>query len=195
MVSRGLIITLALLMGVPTAEASLSSGRITVCVDYGCDYTRTADIRSDEWRLVEEILAESESADAERMALAEAIGALEQIVGSKVGTAEDAPRNASPNTRIIGQLDCISESINTERYLQLLASNNLLRHHRVAGRKVRHRWIFDTHWTAVIEEIDSGAKFAVDSWHGANGEPAVIQQLSAWDRGERIDNPPPSNRE
>jgi hypothetical protein len=172
-----------------------SSHQVTVCLDYGCDYTRSTDIRAHEWRLVEEILSEVDSADAERVALAEAIGELEQIVGGKVGTAEDAPRNATPDTRIIGQLDCIAESINTERYLQLLATSELLRHHRVVGREVRHRWVFDTHWTAVIEEIDSGERFAVDSWHRRNGEPAAIQRLSAWRRADPIDDPPSSSPE
>jgi len=175
--------------------SSASSHQVTVCLDYGCDYTRSTDIRAHEWRRVEEILSGADSADAERMALAEAIGLLEQIVGRKVGTAEDAPGNASPDTRIIGQLDCIAESINTERYLHLLASGELLRHHRVVGREVRHRWVFATHWTAVIEELDSGERFAVDSWHRGNGEPAVIQRMSAWRRADRIDDPPSSSPE
>ena len=166
-----------------------SSHRVTVCLDYGCDYTRSAAIDADEWRQVEAILSGAGSADTERKALARAIGALERIIGQKVGTAQDAPRNAAPDARIIGQLDCIAESINTEIYLQLLASSERLRHHRVVGREVRHRWLFDAHWTAVIEEINSGERFAVDSWHRSNGEPAVIQKLGAWRRGDAFDEP------
>lgn len=161
---------------------------ITVCLDYGCDYTGSAEINVAEWREVGTVFADVTSAETERMAVSQAIGTLERIVGSKVGTAQDAPGNAAPDTKIIGQLDCIAESTNTEKYLQLLAADDHLLYHRVVGREVRRRWLFATHWTAVIEEIATGEKFAIDSWHGANGEPALVQPLAMWHRAETAEH-------
>jgi len=160
---------------------------VTVCVDYGCDYTRTVSMSSVEWQSIATAFADPEDADAERDAIARAIGALERVIGEKAGTAGDAPRNTSLDGRI-GQLDCIAESMNTLAYLELLERHSLLTHHRVAGREVRRPLLFNTHWTAVVEEIPSGERYAVDSWYRANGEPAIVQSLSAWKSGSAIDD-------
>jgi hypothetical protein len=173
-----------------TALAALASAgcalatpaAVRVCVDYGCDETRSAQVTPAEWQSIADLFSATADATAERTAIAEAVGKLETLVGDRVGTAGDAPRNSTLDTGV-GQLDCIAESRNTHAYLELLAAGGLIAHHRIVERQVRHRWIFGTHWTAVVEETATGERFAVDSWYGANGDPAIVQPLATWFEG------------
>ena len=83
-----------------------------------------------------------------------------------------------------GQLDCIDESTNTTTYLRLLDQAGLLRHHRVVERATRFGlFVGMPHSTAVIEELDSGNRFAVDSWFHDNGQPPHIVRLEDWRAG------------
>lgn len=153
-----------------------------VCVDYGCDVERTVFIPSDQWRAIQSLFDDADTADDERIAVAKAIGLFEHITGEQVGTSGDSPKN-SAGYGGPGQLDCIAESINTERYLRLLETATLLRQHQVNTRVERHPLLFNVHWTAVIRETDSGKAFAVDSWYGKNGDAAFVTGLEEWRRG------------
>ncbi len=187
MVSRGLILPAVLLVGASTAEASLSPAPITVCVDYGCDITRQAPLSGTEWQSVSSLFSAAASAVDERIAIARAIGRMESLVGPYAGTTGDAPRNSSLYGGM-GQLDCVAESTNTHTYLERLQAEGLLQHHRTMPREGRHRWLFGTHWTAVVEATATGEHFAVDSWYGANGDPARVQPLTAWHDGRQPDH-------
>ena len=155
---------------------------LKVCVDYGCDIQRTARIHEAEWNEIKSILLEADSPDSERNAVAKVVGYLEQIVGEQVGTAQDLTKNTEPDGGP-GHLDCISESLNTERYLRELAKASLLRWHHVDLRTSRASLIINPHWTAVLKQTDSGQAFAVDSWYGANGQRSFIVELDKWQRG------------
>ena len=160
-----------------------NSHTLDVCVDYGCDVTRPVRIGPEERARLAALFAATPDARAERQAVAAAVGELERFVGERAGTAADAPRNTALYGTP-GQLDCIAESTNTLKYLQWLDEAGLLTHHRVAGREVRRRWLFAIHWTAVLEESFTGDRYAVDSWYGANGDPALVLPIAAWRRGE-----------
>jgi hypothetical protein len=54
----------------------------------------------------------------------------------------------------------------------------LLRWHRVAYPARRGLW--NLHNTAVVEQMENGELFAVDSWFRANGEDAVIVPMDKW---------------
>ena len=169
--------------------ALLASGagaepRLKVCVDYGCDKTSAARLDAAASTRIAGLFSRIDSAEAERTAVARAIGELERIVGRQTGTGTDAPRNTGLEDRN-GQLDCIAESHNTLTYLQFLDDHGHLDYHSISGRVVRRRNLFGTHWTAVLEEYGSGQRYAVDSWYGANGDPAEIQPLAAWLQGAR----------
>lgn len=170
-----------LLESTGTTASSLASV-VEACVDYGCDVRRTALLSAEHWRELDKVFARVDSPVAEREAVAKAIGRLEQIVGDQVGTGGDLPSNTADHGGI-GQLDCVSESINSERYLQLLNEASLLRWHAVRPRAKRAPLLFDTHWTAVIEQIDTGEAFSVDSWYGSNGDEPYIVDLEHWRRG------------
>ena len=36
----------------------------------------------------------------------------------------------------------------------------------------------------MLEESFTGDRYAVDSWYGANGDPALVLPIAAWRRGE-----------
>ena len=165
--------------------------RVTVCVDYGCDYTRSIDISMPpsgaQWKRFSPTVA---TAEAERRAVAQAIGRLERIVGGNAGTAAGcatqhrARRDASASSTASPNPPIPKSTFNCSR------TRGQLVHHRVIGREVRRPWLFEAHWTAVIEEIATGERYAIDSWYGANGEPAVVQPLATWRRGDPVDDAP-----
>jgi len=152
---------------------------IKVCANYGCKYKAEVQLGNEDWRRLQQLFASSASSpEQERQRIAEAIALMEALVGDKTGTAADQARNGA--TGEPGQLDCIAESLNTDRYLRLFEKQGWLRWHRVAERVKRTPWIFDVHWSALIEEKTSGQLFTVDSWFFANGRPPYIQPLADW---------------
>ncbi len=176
-------------MGRPLLFALLWTGTVLaapppfpVCTEYNCDYPRTIRITDADWRAIEAMFRDVGDAAGERAAIRRAIARLETLAGAITGTWRDRPENqgdpADP-----GQLDCVAESRNSHTYLTLLRDQGLLRWHRVLERQSRNPWLFDFHWSAAIQELDDGPRFAVDSWYLANGEPPDIQPLEEWRRG------------
>lgn len=154
-----------------------------LCVDYHCDVLRPVRLSLEEWDEVRALFPPAASAAAERQQIRHAVGLLERLSGRQTGTWRDAPRNSGEGSEV-GQLDCIAESMNTTTYLTLMAEDGLLRWHRVIERARRNPWLFDIHWTAVVEDRSDNRLYAVDSWFFGNGEPPVIQSLDAWRAGE-----------
>jgi len=174
------------LLLVAAGSSPAGQAQINVCVDYGCDLEHPVRLSQDEWQSIGSLFDEARSAADERAAVTIAVGRLEQIVGRQAGTQGDLPENSGGHGGP-GQLDCIAESINTSRYLQMLEQASLLRWHLVKERAKRHRYIFSTHWSAVLERPDTGEAFAVDSWYGRNGDPALVIPLEQWRQGVRPD--------
>jgi Tfp pilus assembly protein PilN len=81
-------------------------------------------------------------------------------------------------------MDCIDHSTSTTRLLQMLEAYGFLRWHQVSEIDVRNwAFVFPAHYSAVIEEKASAARFVVDSWFVDNGQPAVILPLGEWKKG------------
>lgn len=153
------------------------------CTDRHCNELVQVDLNHRQWSQIRSLFKDVDSAAKERERIAEAIARFESIVGPMNGTWRDKGKNpGTVSSR--GQLDCISESINSTTYLQQLERLNLLKWHIVKDRVVRQRWIVSVHWTAVVEEKQSGQQYAVDSWYRDNGSPAIVIPLDAWHRGE-----------
>ncbi|MEN8175992.1 MAG: hypothetical protein ABFS23_09530 [Pseudomonadota bacterium] len=172
-----------------SCHAESAAPVLNVCLDYGCDKHRAVRPDSAAWKQVKTLLSDPASPAAERRAAARALGLLEHSIGQQTGTHADLPGNSADHGRI-GQLDCIAESTNSDTYLRAMQQAGLLRHHRVGRRQVRRPLLFDTHWTAVLEEAASGKSYAMDSWFGANGDPADIIALDDWRRGASPENAP-----
>jgi hypothetical protein len=169
-----------------TVIASPGQQTFFSCTDYHCDTGEMVTLTAGQWQSVRDLFAADVSAAEERKNIRQAIALLENTVGTITGTWRDLAGNVTGAGQS-GQLDCISESINTTAYLQLLFDDGLLRWHDIEERQVRHPLIFNVHWTAVIVDHSSGARFAVDSWFLDNGQPPGIQPLGDWLAGRRVD--------
>jgi hypothetical protein len=175
--------------GVPPPEAN----RVHICHGYTCRIATPvrlgdADIR----RIAGRLHAGVASAADERKAVSAAVQVFEQIVGQRIGTSGDLPKMQF-GQGTADQMDCIDEATNTTALLRLLASHGYLRHHTVREPVARGFFLDGRypHATAVLAEINSGVKWAVDSWPRANADPPVVQLLSEWKRA-RPNDPLPS---
>ncbi len=163
------------------------------CRGYGCQYIETFSLSDEEWNTVTSALtAEAtapQSAAAERKAISLTIGAFERIMGAKAKTSGDIQGSLTKMGNF--QHDCVDESTNTTIYLTILRDQGLLRFHNIEGPNTRSilflagRW---PHQSAVINDKNTGERFAVDSWFHDNGTPAEIVPLDEWKRGWKPPN-------
>lgn len=158
--------------------------RYSVCYDHSCTTIVTDSLSPEEWARVTQPLQDpAPGATDERLAIARSIALFEDIIGRHTGTYRDKGRNWSGFGQP-GQMDCIDESTNTTTYLRLLEGAGLLRHHRVVERATRFGlFVGIPHTTAVIQEIEGGDRYAIDSWFLDNGQPPYIARLEAWRAG------------
>ncbi len=160
--------------------------RFSVCFDNGCTSLAEVSLNEAQWSQIQQALpeasADSGDAAAERERIREAIALMERFTGAITGTWRD--KGGTFNFDDIGQMDCIDESINTTLYLTLFQHHGLLRHHRVDERATRGWFIFGwPHTTAVMRELATNARWAVDSWFLDNGQAPYVLPLGVWRSG------------
>lgn len=157
----------------------------SVCLGHSCATVVTDTLSDSEWLEVTAPLRRPPGGAAdERAAIGRSMARFETVVGRHTGTSGDRGRNIAGFGQP-GQLDCIDESTNTTTYLKLLERDGLLRYHRVAARATRlGLFVGMPHSTAVIEELDSGGRYVVDSWFHDNGRPPHIVRLEDWRSGQ-----------
>jgi len=152
-----------------------------VCQGGGCVQSNQLSMSPAEWSTVAQVFKnKAANAAEERVKMSQAIGELEKIIGAKNGTTTDRA-GTFDNDEFSGQMDCNDEAINTTTYLRLLKINDLVRFHAIEDMRTRN--FFFTGWphtTAVIHEIKTGARFAVDSWFYDNGHTATIVPFEQW---------------
>lgn len=157
-----------------------------ICTGGGCADIKQVAVTGDEWKVIAGIFEDTSPAkDAvlERKHIAEAIGALEKIVGAKTGTSTDRA-GTFDNSRYPGQLDCNDEAINSTTYMRLMYQHGLIKLHVVEDMRTRSYFLFGwPHSTAVIHELATGERYAVDSWFYDNGYPATIVPFASWKSG------------
>jgi len=181
-----LLILLQLSVSLPVLAIGRPLPDITICYNYDCN--RTAHVRpgADEWNtVVNQFKPVAGSAAEERGMIRRAVAVLEHIAGMQTPTYRDRGRNPIVDDWP-GQMDCIDESTNTKRYLDLLQERGLLRWHRVAERVYRAPHLFDQHWAGQIIELGTLDSYVVDSWFLDNGNMPYIQATSAWQRKDPI---------
>lgn len=155
-----------------------------VCIGGGCAEIKQVSLNDNEWRKITIIFTghtKSLNAKQERVLIASAIGIFEEIVGKKTGTTQDL---AGTFNFTQGQLDCNDEAINSTTYMRLMRQNGLMQLHEIEDMRTRN--FFFTGWphtTAVIHEIATGDRYAVDSWFYNNGFPAAIVPFALWKSG------------
>jgi hypothetical protein len=150
-----------------------------VCQSGGCAKVSASSLSDKDWLQISQLFNPvAMDAGGERKQLAQAIGVFERIIGEKIGTSGDL---AGTFNMAHGQQDCNDEAINTTTYMRLLYKNGYLNFHKIEDMRTRN--FFFTGWphtTAVIREIGSGERFAVDSWFYDNGHPATIVPFVVW---------------
>jgi len=148
-----------------------------------------------EWDNVTRLFTPSpQTAEAERNAISLAIGMLEDMVGTKIGTAADRAGTFN-NSDYLHQQDCNDEAINSTTYMRLMQQAGLIRFHDILDTRTRQ--FFFTGWphtAAVIREQATQAEYAVDSWFYDNGYPATILPMSTWKSGYIPQDSPIVNR-
>ncbi len=163
----------------PTPEA------FSVCYEHSCKEVAEVGLSPAQWQAVRQIF-DSPAADAaaERELIRQAVAYLESVVSPLVGAAGDRGGNLAGLISGGSQMDCVDESTNTTTYLALIEREGLLQWHRVAGLSTRGFIIFGwPHTTAVIEQREDGARWAVDSWFHDNGVAPEVLPIAQWKKG------------
>lgn len=164
-----------------------------ICAGGGCAELKQVNMTHDDWQAIVGIFmqaGEVHDAAQERVLIAQAIGAIESIVGRLTDTATDLAGTFG-NADFPGQMDCNDEAINSTTYMRLMRNFGLIKFHEVEDMRTRN-FFFNgwPHSTAVIRETASGNRFAVDSWFYDNGFPATIVPFSDWKSGYIPDDSP-----
>lgn len=157
--------------------------RFTICYHGSCEDMTEVHLSAEQWRSIQLIFADNNSAQQERENIRRAIAQMETMVGKITGTEVDKAKTFG-HLGEEGQLDCIDESTNTTFYLTMMVNDGLITRHTVEDRATRGYFLLGwPHTTAVIRDKQSGQKYAVDSWFLDNGEPPYILPLEKWDSG------------
>ncbi|WP_415882991.1 hypothetical protein ACMXYX_00180 [Neptuniibacter sp. QD72_48] len=156
--------------------------RYSLCKSFGCDRRSSIQFYTDELDQVRQHFSPpAVTAEEERLRIATGIGLFERITGPKLRTFGDQAANNTSFISRSNQLDCVAESLNTTRYLLILQQMNLLHFHRPGGNVHRGPFTLNApHNSATIVQLDTQQAFAVDSWFGANAEPAWITPVDNW---------------
>jgi hypothetical protein len=174
----GALLVIALL-----AAASARAEEVPVCFNYGCKDVATVSFGLSELGEIKRLFAEAASPQAEREAIARAMGTLYFHAALQTPTWRDRGGNIDDD-ELDGRMDCIDHSTNTTSYLALLQRTGLLRFHVVTGRVQRGRFLA-IHWGAGIAEKATEARWIVDTWFLDPGSPATIYPLDEWLEGAR----------
>ena len=158
-----------------------SLDQFEICQGGGCAQDDKVSLTPAEWQPVAILFVPAPAnAQAERKQIALAIGLLEEIVGKKIGTSGDLA-GTFDNSAYQGQQDCNDEAINSTTYMRLLQQNGLMQFHAIEDMRTRN--FFFTGWphtTAVVREIETAERYAVDSWFYDNGHAATIVPFVLW---------------
>jgi hypothetical protein len=160
---------------------------VAVCSAYGCRHqTRFRFAVTDLAELRRRLAPPHKDAtpEAERHAIAQALGWMEKRVGDAVGTSADRPGDDLAGNGDPAQMDCVDVATNLTSYLLVLESNQLLRHHTVGSIIIKEDmsrgtsgW---THYATVLVENGTRRQFAVDGWQLASGTPPEIVDTDSW---------------
>ena len=170
------------LSAIPLPGQTEPKNSLTICKDFGCKSTQTVALSKQHWqRIAAHFSTPPITPEKERDAIARAIAEFESIVGPLTNTEQEKGGNVD-GYGLPGQMDCIDESTNTTSYLHAIERNGFLRWHITGKRAFRRPFIFDQHWTATIEQVDTGSRWAVDSWFLDNGYRPYVQAIDRWYR-------------
>lgn len=168
----------------PTPES------FTHCHSYGCKNQVEISLPEETEIKIQNIFQKSPyNSEAEQEKIIKSIQVFETDIGALANTDNDKKgtfRLYEENETTGLQQDCIDESTNTTIYLSLLEQMNLLRFHTPAFPANRQPFLGGAPWwhqTAVIQNTQTGKKYAVDTWFRDNGQKGFIVPLEEWKDG------------
>ncbi len=153
-----------------------------VCHGFGCNYRTEINLGGDDRARLAALLAPGRaSPQAERRAIAAAVAWFDRRVGPAAGTTRRVAL-AHASSGDPGQMDCIDLSSNNTSLLLILEQLHLLTHHRVE-RPVSRGILIDgrlPHTTAVVRDLRSDRRWAIDNWTHKYGELPDVEPLDQW---------------
>jgi len=171
---RGLTYLLMALFAAPAAAYE-----VAICYNYGCAVQTIVKIDTDDTLQLSLLFADADSAPEERESIRYAMGYMNRIAGKQTPVFNDKGGNDNEEG-VNGRMDCIDHSRSTTAYLRFIEARGWLQFHRVLEPVHRAPLLVNDHWSARIEEINSGEQYAVDTWFLDNGEPATIYPVREW---------------
>jgi hypothetical protein len=174
---RSLILLLLTLFG-----STASAYEVTICYNYGCLVEAQVKIDTDDALQLSLLFSDADSAPEERESIRLAVGYMSRIAGTQTPVSNDKGGNDNEEG-VNGRMDCIDHSRSTTAYLRFIEARGWLQFHRVLEPLHRAPLLVNDHWSARIEETDSGEQYAVDTWFLDNGEPATIYPVRDWLKG------------
>jgi hypothetical protein len=158
-----------------------------VCSAYGCRIQTKFKFTSSDIQTIQKMMSgkgKTTTPEEERRALGPTMAWMEKRVGDEVGTSADRPGDDLAGVGDPTQMDCVDVATNLTSYLLILQGNKLLKHHEVGRIFVKEdiRKGFDgwTHYTAIITDIHSRQRYAVDGWKLASGSVPEITEVEKW---------------
>ena len=156
---------------------------VVVCHGFGCEHRTAIGLSaSDRAKLAELLAAGRASAEAERRAVAAATAWFNRRVGPSAGTTRRIARAGALTQHDPGQMDCIDTSRNNTSLFLILDQLHLFHHHKVEGPEARG-YLIDgrgPHATAVLRDIRTGRKWAIDNWTRKYGDRPEVMPLDQW---------------
>lgn len=159
-----------------------------ICFNHGCQSLADVKLAPEQWHEIRQFFSPATgSPQEERSRIAQAVGKLETLVGKSTSTDKDRGGNIA-GLWMTNQMDCIDESTNTYTYLVMMKNDGLLKYHKPSGKATRILPYIFPHTTAVIQNISTEEKYAVDSWFMDNGQPPYVVPLGTWRWGWKPGN-------
>jgi len=180
----------ALLCALAFSNSAHAKGteRLLICFNYGCADKTDVRFKPAQLEPVRRRFANVRSPEAERVAIARAVGMLYRLAAQQSPIKNDLPENPADEEDSDGRMDCIDHSTNTTAFLMLMERRGWLRFHDV--KEPIQRGVFNAHWAARLVEHGSGEAWIVDSWFRAPGRDAVVFQEGTWLAGARATDTP-----
>ncbi len=163
---------------------SVEPNAFDICHAYGCQRQQRVNADETFWNSINSVFTPTPTSGVEeRERIAEAIGVFERYVGPRTGT--DTDTHGTYYEYGEDQMDCIDESTNTTVYLKLLDKQGYLKFNEITSVEARSpvktgRW---WHQTATVRDLETGQRYAIDSWFENNGYPAYVVPYEIWDTG------------
>ena len=156
---------------------------VWICHDFGCRNETRVVLDDAEWESVRELFDASDAAE-ERQQIGNALGYMEFLAGRHSPIHRDRGGNLPPGAERLaglppGQTDCIDESVNALRFMEMFRDAGLLKFHRIVGRAYR-RSLITQHWAVEVEDVANGRRFVYDTWFEDNGEPPIMVTSPRW---------------